>query len=102
MRERFLSRDILPRLPALVLGLIVFGTGVAMMAAAGVGLGPWEAFHQGISRLTGIPLGTVSILLGLPILALWIPIGQRPGIGTFLNVLLIGSSTNVEIGRAHV
>ena len=97
MRERFLSRDILPRLPALVLGLIVFGTGVAMMAAAGVGLGPWEAFHQGISRLTGIPLGTVSILLGLPILALWIPIGQRPGIGTFLNVLLIGSSTNVAL-----
>jgi uncharacterized membrane protein YczE len=97
VRERFLSRDILPRLPALVLGLIVFGTGVAMMAAAGVGLGPWEAFHQGISRLTGIPLGTVSILLGLPILALWIPIGQRPGIGTFLNVLLIGSSTNVAL-----
>ena len=97
MRDRLLSRDLLTRLPLLMVGLVVFGTGVALMVAAGAGLGPWEAFHQGISRLTGIPLGTVSILLGLPILALWIPIGQRPGIGTFLNVLLIGSSTNVAL-----
>lgn len=99
MRERFLSREILPRLPELVIGLVIFGTGVALMAAAGVGLGPWEAFHQGISRITGLPLGTVSILLGLPILLLWLPIGQRPGIGTVMNVLLIGSSTNLVLPR---
>ena len=99
MRERFLSRDILPRLPALVLGLIVFGTGVAMMAAAGVGLGPWEAFHQGISRRTDVPIGTVAILVGAPILLLWIPFGERPGIGTVMNVLTIGSATNVVLPR---
>lgn len=97
MRERFLSREILPRLPQLVLGLAVFGSGIAFMAAAGVGLGPWEVLHQGISRRTGIPLGSVSILLGAPILLLWLPIGERPGIGTVLNVLLIGTATNLVL-----
>lgn len=95
MRERFLSPAILPRLPGLLLGLAVFGLGIALMARAGLGLGPWEALHQGIEFRTGIPMGTVSILLGVPILALWWPLGQRPGLGTLLNVLLIGTATNV-------
>ena len=94
MRERFLSPAILPRLPGLLLGLVVFGFGIALMARAGLGLGPWEALHQGIEVRTGIPMGTVSILLGLPILALWWPLGERPGIGTLLNVVLIGTATN--------
>ena len=97
MRERFLSPAILPRLPGLLLGLVVFGFGIALMVRAGVGLGPWEAFHQGIQFRTGIPMGTVSILVGLPILALWWPLGERPGIGTLLNVVLIGTATNVGI-----
>lgn len=97
MRERLVSRAVLRRLPGLVAGLVIFGTGVALMIDAGLGLGPWEAFHQGISRLTGIPIGTVAILLGIPILLLWVPIGARPGIGTVLNVLLIGSTTNVAL-----
>jgi uncharacterized membrane protein YczE len=97
MRERFDLRAALPRLPRLVLGLVTFGLGIAMMAEAGLGLGPWEAFHQGIARQTGLELGTVSILLGIPILVLWWPLGERPGIGTLLNVVLIGSSTNVAL-----
>jgi uncharacterized membrane protein YczE len=67
------------------------------MAQAGIGLGPWEVFHQGIARLTGQQLGTVSILLGIPILAAWWPLGERPGAGTLLNILLIGSVTNVAM-----
>jgi uncharacterized membrane protein YczE len=97
MRERFDLRAALPRLPRLVLGLVTFGLGIAMMAEAGLGMGPWEAFHQGIARQTGLELGTVSILLGIPILVLWWPLGERPGIGTLLNVVLIGSSTNVAL-----
>lgn len=73
---------------------MVFGLGIALMARAGLGLGPWEAFNQGIQFRTGVPMGTISILLGIPILALWWPLGQRPGIGTLINVLLIGSATN--------
>jgi len=95
VRERFLSPAILPRLPGLLLGLVVFGLGIALMVRAGAGLGPWEALHQGIQLRTGIPMGTVSILLGVPILALWWPLGERPGIGTLINVVLIGVATNV-------
>ena len=54
---------------------MVFGTGIAMMVQAGLGLGPWEALNQGIARQTGLAIGTVSILLGIPILALWWPLG---------------------------
>jgi uncharacterized membrane protein YczE len=95
VRERFLSPAILPRLPGLLAGLLTFGLGIALMVRAGLGLGPWEALHQGVSVRTGIPIGTVSILLGLPILALWWPLGQRPGIGTLINVAIIGTATNV-------
>jgi uncharacterized membrane protein YczE len=97
MRDRWFSRSVLRRLPGLLVGLIAFGCGIALMAQAGLGLGPWEAFHQGLARITGLQLGTVSILLGLPILALWWPLGERPGLGTVLNVALIGTATNVAI-----
>ena len=90
-------RDILPRLPGLILGVILFGLGIALMAEAGLGLGPWEAFHQGLGRMTGQEIGTISVLLGIPILLLWWPLGERPGIGTLLNVVLIGTATNVGI-----
>jgi len=86
-----------PRIPALMVGLVLFGLGIALMVEAGLGLGPWEALNQGIARQTGHEIGTISILLGIPILALWWPLGERPGIGTLLNVLSIGASTNVGI-----
>jgi uncharacterized membrane protein YczE len=97
MRERFFGRSIVRRLPGLLAGLVIFGAGIAVMAASGLGLGPWEAFHQGISNRTGVPLGTVSILVGIPVLALWWPLGERPGIGTILNVALIGTATNLAL-----
>lgn len=90
-----MSRSVIRRLPGLLAGLVLFGLGISLMARAGVGLGPWEAFHEGIQVLTGIPMGTVSILVGIPVLALWWPLGQRPGLGTLLNVALIGSATNL-------
>ena len=63
-----------------------------------MGLGPWEVFHQGIARITGLQLGTVSILVGIPVLAAWYPLGERPGVGTILNIALIGTATNVAMG----
>jgi uncharacterized membrane protein YczE len=97
MRARFDVRAAAPRLPSLLLGLVAFGTGIALMVEAGLGLGPWEALNQGIARQLGLEIGTVSILLGIPILALWWPLGERPGIGTVCNVVLIGTSTNVAL-----
>jgi uncharacterized membrane protein YczE len=97
MRLPSFGRDFLRRLPGLVFGLILFGLGIALMAEAGLGLGPWEAFHQGLGRSTGHEIGTISVLLGIPILLLWWPLGERPGIGTLLNVVLIGTATNIGI-----
>jgi uncharacterized membrane protein YczE len=77
---------------------VLFGLGIGAMAQAGMGLGPWEVFHQGISRLTGLPLGTVSILVGIPVLAAWYPLGERPGVGTILNIAIIGTATNIAMG----
>lgn len=97
MRERFDLRAALPRLPGLLVGLILFGVGIGLMVEAGLGLGPWEALHQGIGDQLGLQIGTVSILLGIPILALWLPLGERPGLGTVLNVIFIGTATDVAI-----
>lgn len=71
-------------------GLVVCGLGFAAMIESGLGLGPWEVLHQGISTLTGIPIGTVGILVGLAVLGAWIPLRQRLGVGTLLNVVTIG------------
>ena len=83
-------RELVRRTPRLVIGLTLFGLGIAMMVTANLGLSPWEIFHQGISRRTGIPLGTVGIITGILVLLLWIPLRERPGIGTVANVFLIG------------
>jgi uncharacterized membrane protein YczE len=80
-----------------MVGLVAFGFGIALMVEAGLGLGPWEALNQGIAYQTGQEIGTISVLLGIPILALWWPLGERPGIGTLLNVITIGTATNVGI-----
>lgn len=97
MRERWRPAAIIPRLPGLLAGLVTFGLGIALMAQSGLGLGPWEAFHQGLGGHLGVPLGTISIALGLPIIALWWPLGERLGFGTLLNVVLIGTSTNLGL-----
>jgi len=102
MRDRWFGRAVLPRLPGLIAGLVLFGVSVALMARAGIGMSPWETFHLGVSRMTGIPMGTVSILLGVPILMLWIPLGARPGLGTLLNVLIVGTTTNLVLPQLPV
>ncbi len=78
------------RLVRLLPGLVAFGVGLALMVLADLGLGPWEAFHQGLSARSGVPIGTTGILVGFVVLLGWVPLRQRPGIGTLCNVVLIG------------
>lgn len=73
------------------------GSGIALMVLAGLGLGPWDVLHQGLSTRTGIPIGTVGIIVGVAVLALWIPLRQRLGVGTVLNTILIGVTIDVVL-----
>ena len=85
------------RLPGLLVGLVGFGLGIALMAQSGLGLGPWEVLNQGVGLRLGIPMGSASILLGIPILLCWIPLREWPGPGTLINIVLIGLSTNLGL-----
>jgi uncharacterized membrane protein YczE len=85
------------RIPRLVAGLVLCGLGIAFMVAADLGLSPWAVLDQGISEHTGIPIGTVSIIVGALVLLAWVPLRERPGLGTVLNVLLIGITIDVAL-----
>lgn len=78
------------RLTQLFLGLALYGISMALMIRSGLGLNPWDVFHQGLSERTGLSFGTVTIAVGAVVLLLWIPLRQRPGLGTVSNVVVIG------------
>ena len=88
---------VLRRLPRLLLGLFLMATGISAMVRAELGLSPWDVLHQGISLHTGIPIGTVTILAGLVVMLAWIPLRERVGVGTVVNVILIGVLVDVEL-----
>src|SRR5258708_17504372 len=83
------------RLIRLVFGLLLCGTGVSLMIDADLGLAPWDVLHQGIAKHTGLGIGTVAIIVGFVVLLMWLPLKERYGIGTLLNVVLIGLTINV-------
>jgi uncharacterized membrane protein YczE len=75
-------------------GLGLFGVGLGLMVRAVIGLAPWDVLNQGLALHTGLSFGTVVNLVGLVVLALWVPLRERPGVGTVLNVLLIGPAAD--------
>ncbi len=75
-------------------GFFAWGMGVALFVRSGLGLGPWDVFHQGLSRAIGVTIGSASVLTGLSLLLLWIPLRQRPGWATLLNTLCIGPAAD--------
>ncbi|OIJ65568.1 hypothetical protein WN71_022830 [Streptomyces mangrovisoli] len=78
------------RLVQLYAGLVLYGASSALLVRAGLGLEPWGVLHQGLARLSGLTIGVVSIIVGAAVLLLWIPLRQRPGLGTVSNVFLVG------------
>ena len=84
------------RIAQLLVGLYLYGLGIAMMVQATVGVSPWDVLTQGVMKQTGIPFGFVTNIVGVLVLLLWIPIRQKPGIGTVLNVLLVGPSAQIS------
>ena len=86
------AAEVRRRLPVLVGSLCLLGFAVALTVRADLGLGPWDVLHQGVSDRIDVPIGTVGIGVGLLVLLAWIPLKERPGLGTVLNVVLIGAS----------
>lgn len=85
------------RLPRLIGAFVLLGFAVSLTIRADLGLAPWDVLHQGISERTGVPIGTVGILVGLVVLLAWIPLRERIGLGTVLNVVLIGLSIDAAL-----
>ena len=78
------------RITQLLIGLAMYGISLAMFIRAGLGLDPWDVFHQGVSQKTGFSIGVVVIAVSFLVLLLWIPLRQMPGIGTIANAVLVG------------
>ncbi|MFI1396858.1 YitT family protein [Streptomyces sp. NPDC020681] len=98
------SAHLTRRLLQLYIGLTLYGVSSALLVRGGLGLEPWGVLHQGLAEKTGLTIGVVSIIVGAVVLLLWIPIRQRPGLGTVSNVFVIGvamDGTLMVVPDAH-
>ena len=91
------ARALTRRLGQLYAGLVLYGFSMALLVQARLGVMPWDVLHQGVARTIGGTLGTVSIVVGALVLLLWIPLRQRPGVGTVSNVLVIGLAVDASL-----
>jgi len=87
----------LQRAVRLLAGLVLFGLAMALLLEAQAGLDPWNVFHQGVARHVGLSIGQVTVLSSLALLLAWIPLRQRPGIGTVANALVVGPVIDLGI-----
>ncbi len=85
------------RLVQLAVGLTLYGVSMGMMVRSGLGLDPWDVFHYGIAQHLPVSFGTVTIIVGVAVLLLWIPLRQWPGLGTVANVVVIGLATDATL-----
>lgn len=87
-----------PERAALLLGgLVLYGASDALLVLAGLGLDPWDVLHQGLSRSLGLQVGTWAILVGVVVLLCWVPLRQRPGVGTVANAVVVGAVINATL-----
>lgn len=85
------------RLAQLFIGLVLYGVGCGITVQAGIGLDPWTVFAQGLARQTSVGIGWMTNIIGFLVLLLWVPLRQRPGLGTIANIALVGTSMQATI-----
>lgn len=90
MLRRFEDRRLGRRLVQLYAGLVVIGVSIAFLVRANLGVMPWDVLHQGLAGFVDVSFGTMTIVVGVLVLLAWIPLRQRPGVGTISNALVIG------------
>jgi uncharacterized membrane protein YczE len=90
------------RFAQLLVGLVGYGVTASMMVLAGLGLDPWDVFHQGMSRTLGLGIGTWAVIAGVLVLVCgWVPLRQRPGLGTVTNAIMVGLVMDVMLAAVH-
>jgi uncharacterized membrane protein YczE len=87
----------LRRLPQLVGGLVLYGVSMGLMIRGGLGLDPWDVLHQALSLRTGLTFGTVTAIVGALVLLCWIPLRQRPGVGTVANIVVVAIAVDATL-----
>jgi uncharacterized membrane protein YczE len=85
------------RLGQLLAGLVLYGFSMALMVESTLGNMPWDVLHQGIAERSGLAFGLVTVLLSLVVLLIWVPLRQRPGVGTVANVIVIGLAVELSL-----
>ena len=85
------------RVTQLLVGLVLYGIGVGVVLVAGLGVDPWTVLAQGLSIRTGIGIGWITNILGLIVLAFWIPLRQKPGVGTVANIFVVGTALQLAL-----
>src|SRR3954447_10406814 len=85
------------RLVQLQAGLVLYGVAMGLMIRAGLGLDPWDTFHQGVAERTSLSFGGVVIVTGIVVLLLWVPLRQWPGLGTVSNAVVIGLAVDATL-----
>ena len=85
------------RLTQLIIGLFLYGMGIALIVRGAIGVAPWDVLTQGVDNHTHLGFGLITVLLSGVVLLFWIPLRQKPGVGTVLNALLVGPSADVGL-----
>ncbi|MDT0157157.1 hypothetical protein Q9R19_05905 [Microbacterium sp. ARD32] len=93
--SRFTARRLARRIPQLLIGLFLYGFGIALMIRGVIGAAPWDVLSQGIATHLPLTFGTITIIVSGIVLLMWLPLRQRLGIGTVLNALLVGPSADI-------
>lgn len=93
--SRLTGRRLLRRVPQLLVGLFLYGIGIAFIIRGVLGAAPWDVLTQGIATHLPLTFGTITIIVSGIVLLMWIPLRQRLGIGTVLNALLVGPSADI-------
>lgn len=91
------SRRLPRRIGQLLLGLFLYGVAMAFIVLAAFGAAPWDVLSLGIVNHTPFTFGTVNVLVALVVLLLWIPLREKPGVGTVANALLVGPSADLGL-----
>jgi uncharacterized membrane protein YczE len=95
--HQFLTARPARRLVQLYAGLVLYGVSMALLVRSGLGVMPWDVLHQGLARQLGWSLGVVTMVVGALVLLAWVPLRERPGLGTVSNVVVIGLALDAAL-----